>query len=1351
MRYPHTVGKKITMALSISVATFALTAIPLQSTAGTLDIATNALEVASGVEPNVMILADDSGSMDWTILATDDQGTYNIQSTLRDNINVFGAGAGAVFNINAAYLYTFNDGDNSDTNNIAATGFPASIAGGLPNFFTLPTETALNNFNTNVLDLDAAGYTNWRGVWRVRNSSYNSTYYNPDVYYEPWAGVDDSGNNYTNSPVNAARVDPYLSGGAVTDLTADQNLNSYLYIDNVNDFTSPLSFFYSLPDSQYPASYYIWTDTDGDNIVDEDDAHTLVQIRNTGLGTLTNGAILFDPATHDRAATRTDCGGNPDTPLVRVNCSVTQELDNFANWYTYYRRRELTAKAAITRVIEPQTAIRVGMATINNVANNRIQVKSMNGSVATGAKRDLFDAIFKTQSSGGTPLRQNLEAVGEYFACSGNGIFGTGASNPGDANCPIAAAPAGQCQQNYTILMTDGFWNGNSPANIHNADSDGNNGGTPQGPFDGASFADNFGHTLADVAMHYYERDLQTGLNDDVPVTKIDEARYVGTANPFTEMHQHMSTYTIGFGVKGTRGSNPQTVTSNPADFINPTATGWPDPTAGNLEKIDDLRHAAWNGRGQFLNATNQTELTDALDAAFKDFNDSKGAATSVAFNTQNLESGAVVFRAFFDTSDDTGQLIAQSVSTTGAVDTANNLWDAALLLDSNSSRQIITYDAANFKGIPFQWTNLNPAQKSALNTPQANAGLAPDPLGQNRLEYLRGDDSNEGNNFAAGEFRYRTTKDGGPPRPKNPGGRLGDIVHSSPVFVGTPPFGGRDSAPFPTSNGDLYSQFADAQKNRSEIVYIGANDGMLHGFNASADVNTGGGSEVFAYVPNILFPRLSELTLQTYSHQYFVDATAAVNDAYLQPVNGTNANLLSWNTVMVGGLGAGSPGYFALNVTDPASLGSESTAADNVLWEFTQGDDVGVPATNDDNNLGVAITSPLIAMSNIQDVNGNNRWVVIFGNGYNSASVNGNAELFIAFLDGGLNGTWTRGTDFFKINTGIGKAQSADNLTPNSLGGIRGIDIDANGTVDVVYAGDYQGNVFRFDLSGTSVSGIQSANTPIKRLFTASYNGAGTPVQPITNTPIVIKHPNVDGYLVIVGTGSYFTNTDLVAPTSQEIQSIYGLWDDYVLPSDPITTVSYSRLQEQFFTNETVAGSINGTATTFNVRTLSNNIISFWGHSGGPNRKEGWVVDLDVADAGGGVEFPGEKAVRNFLLRNGFLFVNTVIPKDANACTIGPGGFELGFNPVNGGSGSSPIFDVNNDGIFDENDNVDGVDADSNIVTGVRFDKSTPSDSSFIGNRKYTQTSDQDIRSFGIGGEPPPTTGRHSWREIKP
>jgi len=1234
--------------------------------AGTLNISNNALEIADGVEPNVMFLADDSGSMDWGGSTSERNGVFHLPE-----------------DTGGVYYYTH----------------PAPGAGG--------AAPATNSFFWVMPDpeflADQGLAAPQGGAWRTWNHNYNGIYYNPNVEYTPWKGQNIDGVPFANMPPTAALYDPYKPANGSLDLTDD--------VDYVTDCTlaacgaiGALTGTFTVTDF-YPARYYEWTDDNPANgTIDAADTHTLVEIR--------AGSPNFT-----RNGTRTDCGGD-GLATSTTSCTASQEMQNFANWFSYYRKRDLTAKNGFSKVVEPSTNARVGYATLHNNNNVRIQVESMNVSIFSGAKLELMDRMLNTRPGGGTPLRDRLNDVGRYFECSGGDIFGNGSSSPGNTNCPIEASPAGECQQNYTILSTDGFWNGGD-AGVGNADNDGA-GGAANGPFDGASFADGTAETLADVAMHYYERDMHASLSDDVPTTATDKSRYTANVvDPFDTMHQHMATYTIGFGVAGTLNANPPNATN---------AFAWPAATNGSSDasKIDDLRHAAWNGRGSFLDASSPEELVDSLQTIFDEIQAGTGSASAVAFNTQDLQSGSRVFRAFFDTNFNTGSLVAQNISITGVISPIEN-WDAANELDgktdeSTDSRNIVTYDPNASSGIPFQWTSLNTTQQNQLKVPTITDNPpTPDELGENRLNYLRGQTENEGPNVNTGEFRARPVV----------AGKLGDIIHSAPVFVGPPPFVDRDDAPFPDTTGNLYSEFADARDGRREVVYIGANDGMMHGFDANS------GEEVLAYVPNSIFASISELTVPDYTHRYFVDMTAAINDVYITPASGTNAGVQSWNTVAVGGLGVGGPGYFALNLTDPTALNTETSTATNVMWEFTQADDVGGPANNN-LNLGAHVREPVIAMSNVDGPGGQKRWVALFGNGYNSASTDGDAELYVVFLDGGLDGAWTYGSDFIKLSTGNGKAESVDGTTPNGLGAVQAIDTNGDGTVDVVYAGDYQGNVYRFNLNSTTVGGIASAaNKPVQKLFTASYNDSGVP-QPITNRPAVIRHPNLDGYIVVIGTGSYFTVEDT---TSTDIQSIYGLWDDFVDPSDNIVPVNYSKLQEQMFMNAADTNNLT-------VRTLTD--IAFdYGTTG--QRKQGWVIDLDVI-SGGSVEFPGERAVRNFLLRGSFVFVNTVIPKSDSACTTGPGSFTLGFNPVTGGSGEATVFDTNDDGIFDADDNVDGVDDANNVVSGIRSDKSTLTDSSTIGRNLVSQGSDKSISKIGINTEDPGkgTLGRHSWREIE-
>ena len=1231
---------------------------------GPLNLATNALEAVNNVEPNIMILHDDSGSMDWGVMTNEgDEGTFHLGGN--------------------AYYYTHPDP--------GASGVSPAIN---DDTYVVPTEEFMASQGLSAPQ---------GGVWRAWNHSYNKVYYNPDVTYTPWVGVNASNVDFINSPPVAAWYDPNNPANGTLNLTTEWSYVTdcgLLECISIPALAPPPLNEFTVTDF-YPARYYEWDDSNSttpananNGIVDADDNHTLVEIRST---TTSYTRRYYNAST---GIGRTDCTNNGDGTAT---CSYAQEIQNFANWFSYYRKRDLAAKAAFSKAIEPISSARVGYATLNNNAGNSIEVASMNVSPASGSKKTLLQKLFSTKPASGTPLRGALDKTGKYFECANGDIFGsTGSSAPGSAGCPVLAAPAGTCQANYTILVTDGFWDGTSSPAVAVGNTD-----AGSGDFDGNAFGDSNNNTLADVAMHYYERDLHSTLNNNVPTSGRDIAGYFGSSSPFATMHQHMSLYTVGFGVNGT-------LSAGPADLSS--AFVWPDPTAGDPEKIDDLRHAALNGRGLFTSANNPVAFQNAMDSIFNDIKSNSGTATAVAFNTQEVEAGTLVFRASFNTKTNVGNLVAQRVNIDGTVDSTIH-WSAAEQLDgklspTTDSRVIVTYKdtgAATSSGIPFSWTSLTSgagSQQELLDLPQPSNVLASiNTFGDERLEYLRGHADKEGTSYADGQFRERPQTSG----------KLGDIVHSTPVFVGKPYFIGRSGGVYPTT--DLYSDFVTANQTRTKLVYTGANDGMLHAFNAET------GEEQFSYIPNMVVENLSKLTDPDYVHQYYVDGTPSVNDIYMTPSSGTNNGTLSWNTVLVSGLGGGGKGYFALNVTDPNALDTQTEAASNVLWEFTEADDGGIG----NSDLGYSYSEPLIAMSNATS-GGNQRWIAIFGNGYNSTSASGNAHLYVLMIEAGQDGVWTSGSDFIKIDTGFGKAQSSDGTTPNGIGGIRGIDSDGNGTVDYVYAGDLQGNLYRFDLSGNSLA---SWNSTPEILFKARH-GTSTTVQPITTRPIVVKHPTETGYIVIATTGSWITNNDA---TDTNIQSIYGIWDDMSPSPEVFKNASVNQLVQQQFTNHV------STEHGFTVRSLSNNAVNYDGTGPASSQVKGWYIDLDAG-------YPGERAVRNLQIRGNIVFVNSIIPRSTTACSTGTGGFELAFDPFSGGPGEKTIFDLNNDGSFDLYDNVGDIDSLTNIVTGLRFDNATPTDSAFIGSRRMTQAGDE-IRSVDTNTRGGITTGRTSWREI--
>ncbi|PCJ17799.1 MAG: hypothetical protein COB04_08040 [Gammaproteobacteria bacterium] len=1181
---------------------------------GDLDLAQQALELRVGSEPNVVILMDDSGSMDWEVMSLDFDNGSLFTGLQPDGSNT---GVGPLI-----------DRDSNDDGFINCLVGSGSFFG-----YLYGVEFGSNTYGDNGSDCN----TSDDQAWRFRNADFNPLYFDPAKTYQPWPGLDSNGDAFQNISITAATDNPFASTyGETIDLT-QHNSN---WFGGTTRTTSD-------DDSNTIADgfrYYRWRDLNGDS--------------------------LFD-------------NGEETEFFIADADSATQQ--NFANWFSYYRSRDMVAKGAITLALENITNVRVGYATINQTAHN-IEIAEMNPSPTAGNKKALFDKILgSVVPSSGTPVRQNLEKVGKYYECVTGNIFNT-------TNCPILPEPAGSCQQNFTILVTDGAYNGGDPS-VGNTDSG-------SGDWDGGAYADNESNTLADVAMHYYETDLQPTINDNVPATAADIAGSNALDDEDDTMHQHMKTFVIGFGVNGSL--------TGPPDNID-DAFAWPNPYDTGEAKIDDLIHAAYNGRGEYLSASDPAELTNALENVFTTIQSTVGSASAVALNTQSLEQGARVFRAFYNSRTNSGDVVAITIDSQGTIDTTE-LWSAAEQLDTvieNDARTVIGFkrDGVNTGGIPFVFSDLLSSQQALLNTPAALSlpigyGNGDTDIGDERMDYLLGDNIHEGDNASIGEFRDREAASG----------KLGDIIHSSPVFVGTAPFSGRDEAPYPLT--DTYSLFATSIESRTTMVYIGANDGMFHGFSAD------NGSELIAFAPNETLENLSDLTSPSYQHQMYVDLTASVNDAYVinRPLGARE-----WTTVLMGGYRSGGKGYFALDVTNPSEYTLASTAAETVLWEFGEEDDGGVG----NSDVGYSFSQPIIAMSNAT-LSGEQRWVAIFGNGYNSTSSDGDSALYILFIEEGVDGTWSSG-DFIKVTTGHGKAESSDGTTPNGLGSPVVVDADANGTADYVYVGDLQGNLFRFDISSSSSS--TWANSSNLKVVYQAEDDLSNP-QPIIAQPVVISHPDEDGFIVIAGTGSWMTNDDA---TTSEIQSIYGIWDD--LSNSP--EVSKNQLVEQEFTNQ------SGTIEGYSIRTLSENEIVWKNNGSSSSKVKGWYIDFDVTAAGsGGIEYPGERPTQLSYIA-GILFANTIIPKDPSSCEGSPGGFQLAFDPATGGAYPEIVFDLNNDHNYNEDDQKNGA-----SPAALFYDKPL-GPSTFISDRVLNSLSDGEIISTGINVTTSAATGRLSWREI--
>ena len=629
------------------------------------------------------------------------------------------------------------------------------------------------------------------------------------------------------------------------------------------------------------------------------------------------------------------------------------------------------------------------------------------------------------------------------------------------------------------------------------------------------AFNNNF-NTISDLAFHYWAKDADgnSSNNNVAELWRVttDENGIDKFWNPKNNpaTWQHVSTYTVGYGATAagwdTSPKLAATETLHDSEDLKRLMLGtslpsaqrlsWPSQTYTTVHVQQEMMHAALNGRGKFYPARTQQDLVEAI----KDMLDDVIAVpeqhvTSASGSTLSAQVESSAFYTSYDSEKWRGDVTAVTLKVGGGVDENVKPWGtntAASLLDARppNGRSIFTSQvnlagpAPVWTGKTFEWANLSADQQAALRgTATVNATTTA--LGTSRLNYLRGVRTDEGTTF-----RERQSV-------------LGDIVNSSVWFMKGVP-----NAGYTTTD---YLAFTKAQRtaNRTDALFVGANDGMLHAFDAD------NGNELFAYVPMGAYANLASLTTTTYAHKYFVDGSPFTAD-YCKAYDADDA-CTTWGTALVGFMGAGGKGFFVLDVTDPTSM-----AASNVLMDSTTGYLPGDTATDPD--IGHITQKPVtekgnpLATRQIARMN-NGKWALVTGNGYNSADEK--AVLVIQYLDGS-------------------KAQKIYATTVagqgNGLSAPRLIDLNGDSRPDVAYAGDLKGNLYKFDLSSTDASEWKVAGNTA--MFTAKSDSGA--VQPITTAPVYQVHPT-KGLMVVFGTGQSLTVADRSDITKQ---SFYGLYD---------------------------------------------------------------------------------------------------------------------------------------------------------------------------------------------------------------
>ena len=575
-----------------------------------------------------------------------------------------------------------------------------------------------------------------------------------------------------------------------------------------------------------------------------------------------------------------------------------------------------------------------------------------------------------------------------------------------------------------------------------------------------------------------------------------------------------------------------------------------------------------------------------------------------IELSNSDLSGGVKAYRGWFENGGWQGDLIEYDVSSGGGLSTSIDLtgtspvqspagtnWSAFIQFDVNDNdpdywdtgRKIITSNGANWPHqTAFRWTGatdgtfLTDAQKAQIGS-------------EDIYEFVRGNRAKEN---PAGTYRARFNL-------------LGDIIHSKPHYVGVPDFERIDSS---------YTAFVNDNLTRAPRVYVGANDGMMHAFDALT------GDEVWAYVPSMLFPNLSKLASRPFSHTYFVDGGTTVGDVQFWTDS-------VWHTILVGGLGSGGKGLYALDVTSP-DLSHEFSRVgydDKVHWENTPWRTQSGEVWGD--RIGHIMGSPVIAKTNHPV----KPWWVFTGNGV--SSVNGVAMLMVIDVEKGWP-IW--------LSTGSGGN--------NGLSAPAVVDVDNDGTADIVYAGDLNGDLWRFDVSSDDPDDWVLASSIIKL-----YDG--DPSQPITTAPDVSTHP-VYGHLVMFGTGQLYTADDKKTTSTQ---ALIGIWDkgDGTVPST-------DNKLAQLFSIDTDYAKDGYIETVRTITTPITTTIDWSTHTG-------WITALK----------PGERIITPVQLRAGRLKATAHNPIDSTNWLV-----EVNFS--DGGYADQSIFDLDRDSVLGEFDRVD-------------------------------------------------------------
>lgn len=1112
-----------------------------------------------------------------------------------------------------------------------------------------------------------------------RNSLCNKIYYNPLVIYEPPERAD--GTSYSAQSFTAALYDGFKSDSIAVDLstsfTAWRTAHSPLPVPSIptainyhsdcstNSGAACTSSDNDYPNRPEPAYYFVYQGS---------------QVNRLGDGSSEDHCLNVSPSPNWRKVVVSSSSG-PES---------SDERSNFANWYSYYRTRILAMKTAVGRAFHNiGDQFRVGFSTIGYSGVSSDDAGFLKISDFDSMHRELFyKKFYAIDPLSSTPLRAALSKAGRLYA----GKLLTGADDPVRFSC----------QQNFTILSTDGYWNtswesgsygpkkidgatdvGNQdhdlPRPMYDGDSDtlpiraakltirpGNatndpymvvyaikvdgkdlmsgsaevkikddsdidflssvlaggvatninqqgfraiamgrdvfiiapqsasqNLDTPQveqygkievvvEPFNDIPHNGGISNSLADIASYYFRTDLRQSAFSNCPTEREVCTNNVPVAPGSRDGNfQHMVTHTVGLGATGRLHYQEDYAEATSGDFIDIIngRRDWPDPMFYNgPERIDDLWHAAVNGGGRFFNASNPESLSKALSGTLSAIRSSVGAASAASTSSQQpVEGDNLVFASRFRSMYWDGDVEARRINLTDGSLSANAEWTASAQLDkrvgSVSDKRRIWVQSITDSSVlkNFLWSELDSTEKKLfLNRCTTEYKLSQcNYLTSTQLKELTGERLV---NYLRGQFGFEDRVENSLKLFRRRDHALGAVMSAQPVYVGRPAFRYAD---------ENYGAFRDdLQIKRKAMLYIAANDGMLHALDAVT------GAEAWAFIPAAVLPSLYTLADTQFGQQstYVLDGSPVAADICpgAAPVSCAAAD---WRTILVAGMGAAGREFFALDVTVPDNPKS--------LWRFN---------LSNDSDLGYAMGKPIITKQR------DGRWVVAVTSGYNNIQPgSGQGVLFI--LD-----AYT-GKLLQKISTGVGSTASPAGLTQINAW----VDSALDNTASRFYGGDLLGNLWRFDIDDLYPSSGREA------ILLANFI-RDQKAQAITTRPELseVRVGTQQIPVISIGTGSYLGMTDLA---DKSVQSVYTIKDELISTGMGDIRTSGKLIQQ------TLA---QGTNT--NELTGSTTIAVDW------KTHAGWYVDLNT------IQHSGERVSLDPEQQLGVLRVVTNIP-DQVAC----------------------------------------------------------------------------------------------------